>query len=122
MAKGWTVLQTVNSNNYIPNSNAEKIRNNKKFNTMIKKAENAILKDPEQDIKRIKKEGEDLYLAKVGREDQLIEAYKEKRLKSKAIIKEAKRIIKERAEAEKKKKEKEAAAAKENESNVKAEA
>ena len=121
MAKGWTVLKTVNDSNYIT-TREDRIKSNKRFSKMVAQAEAAVLKDPEQDIKRIKKEGEDLYFAKVGREDQLVEAYKEKRLKSKATIKEAKRIIKERAEAEKRKKEKEAAAAKENESNVKAEA
>ena len=119
MAKGWTVLKTVNDSNYIT-TREDRIKSNKRFSKMVAQAEAAVLKDPEQDIKRIKKEGEDLYLTRMVREDQLVEAYKEKRLKSKATIKEAKRIIKERAEAEKRKKE--AAAAKENESNVKAEA
>ena len=113
MAKGWTVLKTVNDENCIT-TREEKIKRNKNFAKMVKKAEGAVLKDPEQDIKRLKKEGEDLYLAKVGRENQLVEAYNEKRLKSKTAIKEAKRIAKERADAEKKKKEK-------IESNVKAE-
>ena len=117
MAKGWSVLKTVNDVDFTE-TREDRIRKNKQFARAVKKAEDATLKDPEQDVKRLKKEGEDLYYARVNREEALLDAYKRKVVKSKTAIKEAKRIIKERTEAEKKKK----AAAEKTESNVKAEA
>ena len=116
MAKGWSVVPTINDVNFT-RTKEDKKRSNKRFAKAIKKAEDARLKDPEQDIKRLKKEGEDLYWKKREKEDRLIDAYNKKLLKSKTVIKEAKKIIKDRADAEKKK-----VAAEKTESNVKAEA
>ena len=102
MAKGWTVLKTVNDVNFIQ-TREDKIRNGKRFAKMVKKAEDAKLKDVNKDIERLKKESEDLYWTKFNEEEKLLAAYKEKKVKSKTAIKQAKKIIKDRAEAEKKK-------------------
>lgn len=101
MAKGWSVVPTVNDIKFA-RTKEEKKRSNKRFAKAIKNAEAAILKDPKQDLERLKKEGEQLYWKKREEEDRLIDAYNKKLLKSKTAIKEVKRIIKERANTEKK--------------------
>ena len=117
MAKGWTVLETVNDRKN-PITEEQKKRNRKNFAKAIKNAEDARLKDVDKDLERLKKEGEDLYWTRFNEEEKLLDAYKNKKVKSKEAIKRAKKLIKDRAEAEKKKK----VAAEKNESNVKAEA
>lgn len=114
MAKGWSVVELAH-NIYIPETKEEKKRKNKRFAKAIKAAENATLKDPKQDIERLKKEGEDLYYAKVNEEEKLLDAYKRKVVKSEVAIDKAHKILKERAAAEKKRKVK-------TDSNTKAEA
>ena len=119
MASGFTVKEIMEGFNKLPSiTREESKRKNKRFAKAIKDAESARLKDPKQDIERLKKESENLYFTKVNEEEKLLDAYKRKVVKSKTAVKEAKRIIKERAEAEKKKK----AVAEKTESNVKAEA
>lgn len=105
MAKGWIIVPTRNDINFAE-TKEEKLRKYKRFAKAIKKAEDAILKDPKQDIERLKKEGEKFYWKKREEEDRLVDAYNKKLLKSKTAIKEAKRIAKERADAEKKKSDK----------------
>jgi hypothetical protein len=54
-------------------------------------------------LKDMKKHGDKVYDAYVANETSLIEAYNNKQLKSKNLIKKAKKIIKRREEASKKK-------------------
>jgi len=109
MASGFTVKEIMEGFNKFPSiTREESKRKNKRFAKAIKNAEGARLKDPKQDIERLKKESENLYFTKVNEEEKLLDAYKRKVVKSKTAVKEAKRIIKERADAEKRKQEKEA--------------
>ena len=98
MAKGWTVLKTVNDVEF---TKEEKQKTNKRFSKMVKQAENEKLKDIEKDVERLKKEGEDLFAKRVAEEDAIVAAYNDKRLKSKALIKKAKKIIQNKKKAEK---------------------
>lgn len=59
-----------------------------------------------QTYEELKKEGEDLYEVKLARENSLLEAYKEKILKSKELIKEARKIKAQRAKAKASRKDK----------------
>lgn len=64
----------------------------KVFDTMMRSTKS-------KSIDELKKEGENLYAKKMAKEDSLLEAYKEKKLKSKALIREAKKIKAQRAKA-----------------------
>ncbi len=72
--------------------NAKKIQ---KFNKAIK------LIQP-MTIEQMKKAGDESYKVKVAREENLIAAYEAKKLKSEALIDEAKALIKERKKKEQK--------------------
>ena len=61
-------------------------------------ASNAIRNVKSLKIEELKKHGDELYDIHVAKEENLISAYNDKRLKSKALIKQAKKIIKKRAE------------------------
>lgn len=92
--------QIVYTNALVSNGTRhEKLRNDRKaFNTI--KHTNTM------DLKDMKKHGDDAFEALKVKEDNLVEAYNDKRLKSKELIKQAKRIIKRREEAALKKTEK----------------
>ena len=73
--------ETVFSNKGTVNSNAVSQVTNTKLNTVKSKT-----------ITELKKESEKLFAAKIEKENSLVAAYEEKKLKSKALIKEGKRI------------------------------
>ena len=92
----------INSNFYATNklisngTREEKLRRDRLAQKMIKHVKVMNLKD-------MKKHGDEVYDAYVANETALIEAYNNKQLKSKNLIKKAKKIIKRREEASKKK-------------------
>ena len=92
----------INPNFYATNklisngTREEKLRRDRLAQKMIKHVKVMNLKD-------MKKHGDEVYDAYVANETALIEAYNNKQLKSKNLIKKAKKIIKRREEASKKK-------------------
>lgn len=75
-------------------SNAEQIQRNRTFSKMSR----ALAHNKTIDLK---KEGDEAFIAQKAREDSLVAAFGEKKLKSKALIKEAKAIIAKREKAAK---------------------
>ena len=73
--------ETVFSNKGTVNSNVVSQVTNTKLSTVKSKT-----------IPELKKESEKLFAAKIEKENSLVAAYEEKKLKSKALIKEGKRI------------------------------
>jgi hypothetical protein len=98
MAKGWVKVVTVNDVDTVQGTTTEKNKRMHSFNNMIRniKPKTAF---------EMKKESEELYEQAKAREDNLVAAYNDKRLKSKNAIKEARAIIKARAAAKNKAKE-----------------
>ena len=88
MAKGWTLF-TIEEVKEDTRSTQQKRHDAKKFSNAIKNEK--TLKYEELVEQSVKREA-----AKTAREDQLIKAYEEKKLKSKALIKETQAIIKKR--------------------------
>lgn len=88
MEKKWTTIETVNS---IKNTEtkSDKIKRMKNFDNLIHNTKILSKED-------LKKHGDDLFTEKKNAEDQLLEAYNDKKLKSKKLIKQALRIKKER--------------------------
>lgn len=88
MGKEWTTIETVNS---VKNTEtkAEKIKRMQNFNKVIDNTK--ILS-----MKELKKHGDDLYADKKAVEDNILNAYNEKKLKSNKLKKQALRIKKER--------------------------
>lgn len=94
MAKGWITIETVNSikkNAETPAQKQRRLRNMDNLTRNIKRLS----------IEELKKNSEELYQKQRAEEDKLLQAFAEKRVKSKAAIKQALRIKKERAAAEK---------------------
>lgn len=75
-------------------SKAEQIQRNRTFSKMSR----ALAHNKTIDLK---KEGDEAFVAQKAREDSLVAAFGEKKLKSKALIKEAKAIIAKREKAAK---------------------
>lgn len=75
-------------------SKAEQMRRDRSFNKMSR----ALAYNKTIDLK---KEGDEAFIAQKAREDSLVAAFGEKKLKSKALIKEAKVIIAKREKAAK---------------------
>ena len=73
--------ETVFSNKGTVNNGAVSQVTNTKLNTVKSKS-----------VPELKKESEKLFAAKIAKENSLVDAYEEKKLKSKALIKEGKRI------------------------------
>lgn len=94
----------INPNFYATNklisngTREEKLKRDRLAQKMIKNVEVMNLKD-------MKKHGDEVYDAHVANETALIEAFNNKQLKSKNLIKRAKKIIKKREEFASKKKE-----------------
>ena len=88
MAKGWTLF-TIGEVKEDTRSTQQKRHDAKKFSNAIKNEK--TLKYEELVEQSVKREA-----AKTSREDQLVKAYEEKKLKSKALIKETQAIIKKR--------------------------
>jgi hypothetical protein len=97
MAKGWTQLNTIND---VPKNSKTQQEKNK----AATRADNLIRSTPSLKAEELKKQGILHFNQKKSEEDALLDAFKEKRLKSKTLIKHAIKIKKER-EAEAKKKE-----------------
>lgn len=81
-------------------SKAEQVHRDRTFNKMSR----ALAHNKTADLK---KEGDEAFIAQKAREDSLVAAFEEKKLKSKALIKKAKVIIAKREKAAKAKKTKE---------------
>lgn len=88
--------QIVYSNALISNgTRQEKFRRDRIADKMIKHVKT-------MDLKEMKKHGDEAYEIHINNETALIQAYNDKRLKSKNLIKKAKKAIKRREEAAKK--------------------
>ena len=94
MAKGWTLF-TIGEVREDTRSTQQKRNEEKKFSNAIRNTR--ILKYNE-----LVEQSEKNEAAKIAREDQLVKAYEEKKLKSKALIKETQAIIKKRQKKAKK--------------------
>lgn len=106
MAKGWTTLETVNKVTKDTRTPAEKAKADRHFDNLIRNTKSLTCAE-------LKKASKDAYKAQKEYEDQLIQAYADKKLKSKDKIAEARKLIKARKDAEAKRKaEAEKAAAK----------
>lgn len=77
-------------------SKAERVKKDRTFNRMMSF-------NKESDSAALKKEGDTMYLLKQTREDNLVAAFENKKLKSKTLIKEAKKLVAEREKKNKKK-------------------
>lgn len=96
MAKGWTKVKTVNDAPVNKESAADKRKRIHEF-------ENTLRNTPVMSEDELKKHGIQLGNAKEERENSLVQAYEDKRLKSAKAIKEAQRIIRAREKAKEKK-------------------
>lgn len=90
MAKGWTQLSNVNTL--------------VKTNTNFKGLDQLLRVTEKVSSDKLKQEGIDLFNAKKEKDEALIAAYNEKKLKSNKLIKEAQNLINERAKNNKKEK------------------
>ena len=88
MAKGWETIETIYSLKNKPETLAERRRKTKIFNKMMK--------TPTLTVMELRKRSVENYNKKKAEEDNLLQAYAEKRLKSEKAIKQAIRIKKER--------------------------
>lgn len=79
-------------------SKAEQVQRDRTFSKIMSRA---LAHNKTVDLK---KEGDEAFVARKAREDSLVAAFGEKKLKSKALIKEAKAIIAKREKAVKAKK------------------
>lgn len=93
MAKGWKTIYT--NADKTTESRAEKMRKAHKIDNTIRS-----MKTPTAE--QLKRESEFAYEVKTLEEEKLLRAFDEKKIKSKAAIKQALRIKRERAAAEKK--------------------
>ena len=93
MAKGWKTIYT--NTDKTTETRAEKVRKAHKIDNTIKS-----MKTPTAE--QLKRESEFAYEVKTLEEEKLLRAFDEKKIKSKAAIKQALRIKRERAAAEKK--------------------
>ena len=95
MSKGWTLVGTNALEFGNTETRQERIRRERKFNNAINNAKSIT-------VEEMKKESEKLCDAKNAENVQLLQAFKDKKLKSKALIKKAKALKKKEKEAEKK--------------------
>lgn len=95
MPKGWTLVGTNALEFGNTETRQERIRREQKFN-------NAIRNVKSQSVEDMKKESDELFDAKNAENAQLLQAFKDKKLKSKALIKKAKALKKKEKEAAKK--------------------
>jgi len=93
MAKGWTTIETIYSLKNKPETKAEQRRKRKIFNKMMCEAEVYSNLSP-QDKRKV---SVNLYAENKAKEESLLKAYEDKKLKSENAIKQAVRIKKERA-------------------------
>ena len=96
MAKGWEHFSTVNDAT-VESNEAKKAR--------LKRVDRIMRTTPILSEEELKKASNERYAIKMAREEDLVVAYGEKKLKSKRLIREARAIIKRREEEAKKAKE-----------------
>ena len=89
MAKGWTTVETTYSLKNKPETKAEQRRKTKVFNK--------LMKEPTLSASELRKRSVERFNQHKLEENNLLQAYEEKRLKSEKAIKQAIRIKKERA-------------------------
>ena len=92
MSKGWTLVGTNALEFGNTETRQERVRREHKFNNAINNAKSIT-------VEEMKKESEKLFDAKNAENVQLLQAFKDKKLKSKALIKKAKALKKKTAEA-----------------------
>lgn len=95
MPKGWILVGTNDLGFGNTETRQERVRREQKFN-------NAIRNIKSQTVEEMKKESDKLFDAKNAENAQLLQAFKDKKLKSKALIKKAKALKKKEKEAAKK--------------------
>ena len=95
MPKGWKTIPTINDTI----ATKEKTKaDNKRIKSMMDKV--IVYDGSQEDIdKKIKKHQEELYLAQKAEEDKLLDAFTNKKLKSKAAIKRARGLAKRKRDA-----------------------
>ena len=96
MAKNWTTIPTVNDTT--PTKEKTKAYS-KRIKVMIDKVPVYEGADEKEIEKKIKKHQEELYLAQKAEEDKLLDAFTNKKLKSKAAIKRARSLAKRKRDA-----------------------
>lgn len=87
MSKGWTLVGTNALEFGNTETRQERARREQKFNNAIRNAQSVT-------IEQMKKESEKLFDAKNAENVQLLQAFNDKKLKSKALIKKAKALKK----------------------------
>lgn len=95
MSKGWTLVGTNSLEFGNTETRQERVRRERKFNNAINNAKSIT-------VEEMKKESEKLFDTKNAENVQLLQAFKDKKLKSKALIKKAKALKKKEKEAAKK--------------------
>ena len=96
MAKGWKTIPTINDTI----ATTEKTKTyNKRIKSMMDKVIVFDGADEKEIEKKIKKHQEELYLAQKVEEDKLLDAFTNKKLKSKAAIKRARGLAKRKRDA-----------------------
>ena len=88
MAKGWVSVDFYNTNTEVETP-VEKNRKMRKFDNLIRKTSSLS-------ISNLNNQAQADFVKQQAEEDQLLEAYNEKKLKSKALIERAKAIKKQR--------------------------
>jgi hypothetical protein len=83
--KGWSFLMTNSLESFEQSTRDEKNKNKRKFENVIKNTSRKKYED-------LFKETEDAFTEQCKKENAITEAYAEKKLKSKALIKEAQAI------------------------------
>ena len=90
MAKNWIKIDTIYSLKNSPETKAEQRRKSKRYKSLMAKTESLSIPD-------IRKNSVILYNEQKQKENSLLQAYDDKKLKSENAIKQAIRIKKERA-------------------------
>ena len=90
MAKNWTTIETIYSLKDKPETLEEQRRKTKNFNKLMAKTKTLT-------VPELKKQSIEHYNEQKNKENSLLDAYENKRLKSEKAIKQAIRIKKERA-------------------------
>lgn len=101
MAKGWKLIGTINvvydDGRTETERRRDRMKAQKNFDSVMRKMK------IEKDLAALKKDGDDAYAAREAANAELLQAYEEKKLKSKALIRKA-RILKRKKERAKNKK------------------
>ena len=103
MAKGWELIGTMNvvygDERTKEEQRRDRVRAQKNFNAMMQKMK------IEKSLGALKEEGDNLYTAREAANAELLQAYEEKKLKSKALIRKARMLKRKKVRAKNKKNE-----------------